>query len=49
MNRTLENVGSGLDVNDITAGLVGQRPDLCVSECVFSVCGHSGDCSLTVH
>lgn len=33
MNRTLENVGSGLDLNDITAGLVGQRPDLCV--CVY--------------
>lgn len=47
MNRTLENVGSGLDANDITAGLVGQRSELRV--CVLCVHGRSGDCSLTVH
>lgn len=30
MKGTLENVGSGVDVNDIIAVLVGRLPDLCV-------------------
>lgn len=46
MNGTLENVGKGLEVNDITAGLVGPAA-WCV--CVLSICLHGGDSSLNVH
>lgn len=37
MNEKLENFGSGPDVNDITAAVFGQQPDLHVRMCVCSI------------